>query len=630
MFNIDEKEFSLIYYSDTLDIRHYNNNFDDGRSIERFIEQDDDYYDYEDQDEYQYYRESAPLSSRRDRYMEQYNVSTSFLLKNTSNDKDKVIGFFHDEVKRHILLYNEIKKIEKNKNNIKVLKIPEELTIKIEFISPDICKSVLGQSLENFSDNYREIKYGGISTSSKTILFLKELLEIYKSVIEYMNFNTISELNITINSLEDILRWDLLIIYICDLLEYSREINKNYKNEYEYADRQLKNIINRYDNCKNIFTVCEEVFEYNNGMCNKSFEIIFKFYKSIKCFKESSGKGVNIKFKFSDEIMNILKEDKHSIIKVMMKNLNLYDNFNVFDPSYFEKDEVINKYEQISLEHIGWNKERDLHDFLKFYSEYEKIVKYNDFFMIDWGMSSGEYNMFSIFSRIYNAISKIKVENRKEIMILLDEVDSSFHPNWQQLIIKEIVDFLKRLYPHIKFQVIITTHSPVLLSDIPKQNVIFLKNDSKEENHKETFAANISTLYYDSFFMKTGSIGELANNCINNLISAMNIVIEEKNSNIKERRKKLVDKFYELQNINICNLSIEQYEEKVYQIRDLINSVGEKIWKYKLNELFDQCEILVEEKNIKREIFEYVEQLESEKGKDAIARLLKELKEKNQ
>lgn len=618
---IDEIEFSLIYYSDTLDIKHYNDDFDDGEDAETHIDEYDwnNYFDDpEDQD-------ITPLLSFRNRNVGQHNVSTSYLLKNSQNGKDKIIDFFRGEVKRQISLYSKIRKIANYKNSEISFKIPEELSILIEFLSPKICNDILDDNLVNYAyKNVRDAKHGGNYTESRTIYLLQKLLKVYDSIVKKDNHSIISKLNISISSLNDIICWNLLIIYIYSLLDGRKQVGEDDRENYKYADKKLKDIIEKYDNSEDVFTFCRELFESDEDReYEECFEPILNFYESLKVFKKNNGQGINIKFRFPDEIMSILRENNSPFF-----NLN-GEEYILKQPLSNASDESVDEFQDYSLYRIGWNGEKSVKDFMNFYIEYEKIACYADFFMLDWGMSTGEYSLFSMFARIYSAINKIPIVNRKEIMILFDEIDSSFHPSWQQKILNEIVNFLKLLYPEVKFQIILTTHSPVLLSDIPRQNVIFFKTESIEEEHEQTFAANIANLYYDSFFMKKGSIGNLAHKCIENLINAMNIVIEEKNSNIEERRKMLVDKFYELQHLTIEDFNAEQYKEKVYQIRNLINSVGEIIWKYKLNELFDHCEVVSKENNISIEFLEYIEQLKNKNGEAAVIKLLKELKEKN-
>ena len=77
---------------------------------------------------------------------------------------------------------------------------------------------------------------------------------------------------------------------------------------------------------------------------------------------------------------------------------------------------------------------------------------------------------------------------------------------------------------------IITTHSPFLLSDIPKQNIIFLDKDENGnckvvdglKEKKQTFGANIHTLLSDSFFMEDGLMGEFAKSKIDKAITLLN------------------------------------------------------------------------------------------------------------
>lgn len=72
-------------------------------------------------------------------------------------------------------------------------------------------------------------------------------------------------------------------------------------------------------------------------------------------------------------------------------------------------------------------------------------------------------------------INKIICDNKfdgKTIIILLDEPDLQLHPEWQQKFISLLLDLLYAYFPKVKFQIILTTHSPILLSDIPRKNVI--------------------------------------------------------------------------------------------------------------------------------------------------------------
>ena len=88
-------------------------------------------------------------------------------------------------------------------------------------------------------------------------------------------------------------------------------------------------------------------------------------------------------------------------------------------------------------------------------------------------------------------------------VIMLDEAEVSFHPEWQRKYFNAFLKFIKKnICEHgTHVQLILATHSPIILSDIPKQNTVFLKKDKLTQNTiyvegEETFAANIFSLYH--------------------------------------------------------------------------------------------------------------------------------------
>ena len=77
----------------------------------------------------------------------------------------------------------------------------------------------------------------------------------------------------------------------------------------------------------------------------------------------------------------------------------------------------------------------------------------------------------------------------------------------------------------IKLNIILTSHSTFILSDLPKENIIFLEKGKQVypfEDGKQTFGANIHTLLSHGFFMKDGLMGEFAKNKINEVINFLN------------------------------------------------------------------------------------------------------------
>lgn len=111
----------------------------------------------------------------------------------------------------------------------------------------------------------------------------------------------------------------------------------------------------------------------------------------------------------------------------------------------------------------------------------------------------------------------------ENVLILLDEADIHLHPEWQRKLISNIVDSINLIFKDKNVQIIFTTHSPIVLSDIPSQNIIYIGNKDHERRvfknyEKKTFGANIYDLYNDSFFFDGSSVmGDYARQYIDNL-----------------------------------------------------------------------------------------------------------------
>ena len=195
--------------------------------------------------------------------------------------------------------------------------------------------------------------------------------------------------------------------------------------------------------------------------------------------------------------------------------------------------------------------------------------------VINYGMSSGERAIYTFFSRLigeifgkqgeihHAAINKIIHDNKydgKTIIILLDEPDLQLHPEWQQKFIDMLLQLLWLYFPKVKFQIIITTHSPILLSDIPKSNVIFINKNfdgssrvCNEVDFNETFAANIHSLYNNSFFLDGIPIGCFAKRKIEELYDKINNDVLSDN---------IIEDIYRIGEPIIRGVLLKLYDEK--------------------------------------------------------------------
>ena len=178
-------------------------------------------------------------------------------------------------------------------------------------------------------------------------------------------------------------------------------------------------------------------------------------------------------------------------------------------------------------------------------------------------LSTGELSYLTLFSRLYwiKYRKVIKNELNKTLFIIFDEAEISFHPKWQKEFITNMIEFIKLVYGDYHVQILLTTHSPFILSDLPPSSIICLsegevttiQNDNLNE-YRNTFGANIHELLTDSFFMNDGLVGNFAKNIINNIIKQLN-------------DEKIID------------------NEEEIRIKKIINSIGEEFIKEKLTQL---------------------------------------------
>lgn len=164
------------------------------------------------------------------------------------------------------------------------------------------------------------------------------------------------------------------------------------------------------------------------------------------------------------------------------------------------------------------------------YNRISSIYNFGEFSFVA-RPSSGEICELQIYARLLEGISEVCGNNKnKNYILFLDETEITLHPKLQQHLIKNIINFLNDIYLNqgIKFHIIFATHSPIILSDVPKDNVIFLKKESGEFNTKvkeldlnrNTFAANIFELYKESFFIDNTTTGTFAKDLINTVLSS--------------------------------------------------------------------------------------------------------------
>lgn len=185
-------------------------------------------------------------------------------------------------------------------------------------------------------------------------------------------------------------------------------------------------------------------------------------------------------------------------------------------------------------------------------------------------LSSGEqhfiHSLQSVFYHISNINSVFKSTGEKLkykfLNLIFDEIELYYHPEFQRRFIYELLNGLSKMnIPNIKgINIIFCTHSPFILSDIPKECTLKLDNGKIVPHFKKnTFGANIHDLLDDDFFLNNGFMGEFAKTKIESLIDYL-----EKNENLD-----FVEKGWNKESS-----------------RKFIEIIGEPILKMTLNEMF--------------------------------------------
>lgn len=126
---------------------------------------------------------------------------------------------------------------------------------------------------------------------------------------------------------------------------------------------------------------------------------------------------------------------------------------------------------------------------------------------INWlGISSGQRALLNIFSLIVASIEK---GGSKNCLVCIDEGDLYLHPKWQMEFFNNLLGILSS-FVDCKFQIVLTSHSPFIMSDIPAQKITILNG----LNDKKTFAADLYQLYSGPFMIADEKISLFAKNRI--------------------------------------------------------------------------------------------------------------------
>ena len=216
--------------------------------------------------------------------------------------------------------------------------------------------------------------------------------------------------------------------------------------------------------------------------------------------------------------IEFLKKEDSQIESLCRENFNLLNYLELFDlDSSSELNDIIKHLPPPIFDKSIYFKD-------------EKIPN-ND--PIDFRLiSSGEQQMYqNLSTHLYHVLNLISVQKANEgatenkrveyrnINLIFDEIELSFHPEYQRNIVNTLLQMIekRKITELCSLNIILITHSPFILSDIPLSKVLFLEDGSQKEKKMNTFGGNIGEMLYDSFFMDS-TIGAFAEEKIKRVI----------------------------------------------------------------------------------------------------------------
>lgn len=300
------------------------------------------------------------------------------------------------------------------------------------------------------------------------------------------------------------------------------------------APKQMVNVEHLDEICHDEDTIVQYASFIKQLIHDKS-HLTTKLRKTLN-FMKALVNGQNLEESFS-----YYRDYTHFVGEVLSKRPSLEDRMAILPPPFFKS--------KVYLRQIDTGKR-----------------------MLYSKLSSGERQYLFTFSALLYHVFNIKMTpvNRPHYRLanlMLDEVEICFHPEYQRTLVYRLIELLRQFRLNYRFSIniILTTHSPFILSDIPKSNVLYLENGKSvgETIYKDTFGANVNDILHQSFFLKKGFMGEFARDKIQSVIDFLN----SKNSSkwTKESSLEFIEKVV---SEPILQRQLRSLYEKRYDLRD--------------------------------------------------------------
>lgn len=322
-----------------------------------------------------------------------------------------------------------------------------------------------------------------------------------------------------------------------------------YKSKFSYADESTFN-----EQFKETLKKFNEILENN---IQREYKLIDRLVINL-AFEITFVYGVQLKSTLPDKLLSECKNFIYSqsdtaktayyrtAIKEVELIRNKFGHHKVHTNSLPKNDLAYQEWINVPVSKIG-----ELLAGLKNYNCESFFLKYINIGGLE--LSSGERALLNLSSRIemldylYQLEGTIQYKPKENILLLIDEIDLYVHPRAQCELISSLINQIKCIFEGHNVQIIVSSHSPIVLSDIPSKQTIYLKKNKDKQvtvdynPERKTFAANIASLYKDSFFIDGGiGIGKYALTKLNEIANYLNNINIEIQSDLLNTYEKII------------------------------------------------------------------------------------------
>ncbi len=356
--------------------------------------------------------------------------------------------------------------------------------------------------------------------------------------------------NHNLSGISRVLLWELFSGTITSMLKWERTLPKL---ENSIVTEKVRASLRAYIRTGNFKwnTVFKRFFTNLFSDCEKEFNGTRSYGEFWAEWSQQVEERIN---SFLDVLKNI---EKSKFLKKWTSSENAQNTWE-FKLAYFDEKD-------------GDGRSIWLPDWIELWEHYLTVAHLMPGCRFDWRYaSSGETNK----TNLYCIMQVADMGECNNVWFLLDEPDNTFHPGWRRGIIREIIDICS-VY-NINSQMLIATHSPIMLSDVPKQATILLKTGAEEKQYfipeSSPFGQQIYTLFRDAFFMEQGVIGAFADIKIRATYNGL-VKLEK-----SLRRKQ-----------SISEDRLTQYEKDLKDQDDIIKLIDEPLLRGHLLQLYNWC-----------------------------------------